>query len=290
MEALRQRYAEDLKLKGLSERSCECYVKHIDNLTKYFKCSPAVLAEEQIREYFLYMKDVKKYSESFFSQGLSAVKWLFENTLKKEWTLLEFVKPRGVKKLPDVLSIPEVRTILSHIRLDRYRICLSTIYSLGLRLSEGTHLAVRDIDSGRMLVHVRNGKGGKDRFVPLPQRTLELLRSFWRTHKNKVLLFPAVGRGESPVVAATTTKPMPIQSLQIVLQEVVKELNMHKRITAHTFRHSYATHLMEAGVHMRLVQCYLGHTSPATTAKYLHLTSPAQAAAHQMIHRLMADL
>jgi site-specific recombinase XerD len=290
MEQLRQRYVEDLKLKGLSARSCETYLKHIDKLARYFRCSPAVLSIEQIREYFLYMKDVKKYSESFFSQGLSAVKWLFANTLKKEWDLLEFVKPRSVKKLPDVLSISEVRTILSQIRLDRYRVCLSVIYSLGLRLQEGTHLQVRDIDSGRMLVHVRNGKGGKDRFVPLPQRTLELMRSFWLSHKNKVLLFPAAGRGESPVVAATTTNPMPFVSLQIVLREVVQELNMHKRITAHTFRHSYATHLMEAGVHMRLVQCYLGHSSPATTAKYLHLTSPAQAAAHQTIHQLMADL
>lgn len=167
MSQLRQRFVEDLQLKGLSERTQECYTNHVWKLAKYYKKAPDVLNEEEIRQYFLYMKNVKKYSESFFKQGFTAIKFLYENTLNRNWTIMDFVIPRKEKKLPDVLTIDEVRTILSRTRLLRYRVCLTAIYSLGLRLSEGVSLHVRDIDSGRMLVHIHHGKGAKDRFVSM---------------------------------------------------------------------------------------------------------------------------
>lgn len=285
---LRQRFLEDLQLKGLSPRTQECYVKHVKKLADYYHKSPKCISEEELRRYYLYFKNDKKYSESFFKQSLTAVKALYDYTLKSEMPITNFIIPRRVKKLPDILSHEEVRRILSQVRIFRYRACLTAIYSLGLRLGEGTNLQVGDIDSARMLVHIRNGKGAKDRYVPLPRRTLAILREFWKTHNNPRLLFPAPGRGG--IHSAQADESMPRSSIQIVLQDVLKELGIRKRVTAHTLRHSYATHLLEAGINLRLIQIYLGHASPATTSIYTHLTTTAHNAAQDKIHQLMADL
>lgn len=288
---LRQRFLEDLQLKGLSARTQECYVIHVKKLADYFHKSPEFISEEELRKYYLYFKNEKKYSESFFKQSLTAVKALHEYTLKREMPLANFIIPRKISKLPDILSHEEVRLILSNLRIFRYRACLTAIYSLGLRLGEGVGLQVADIDSARMLAHIRNGKGAKDRYVPLPKRTLEMLRQFWVTHKNPKLLFPAPGRGRgNGVHSAYAAEPMPRSSVQIVLQDVIKELGIKKRVSPHTFRHSYATHLMESGINLRLIQIYLGHSSPKTTALYAHLTSAAHQAAHDKIQQLMSDL
>ncbi len=155
-------------------------------------------------------------------------------------------------------------------------------------MGEGIGLQVADIDSARMLAHIRNGKGAKDRYVPLPNRTLDMLRQFWVTHRHPKLLFPAPGRGG--IHSPHATESMPRSSLQIVLQEVIKELGIKKRVSPHTFRHSYATHLMESGINLRLIQIYLGHSSPATTSIYTHLTTTTHQIAHEKIHQLMADL
>jgi site-specific recombinase XerD len=288
MTPLRQKFIDDMTLKGLSERTRQCYANHVFKLAKHFMKSPDVLSESDLREYLLFMKNVKRYSECFFKQSLSALKFLYERTLARPMPVLGFVIPRKERKLPDILSVPEVRALLSRIRIFRYRAALTAIYSLGLRLGEGTNLRVRDIDSGRMLVHVHHGKGAKDRFVPLPDRTLTMLQDFWKTHRNKELLFPAPGRGG--IHMAESLDPMPRSSLQIVLRDAVKEMGFQKRITPHTLRHSYATHLMEAGVNLRLIQIYLGHHSPATTSLYTHLTGPAHADAYKSIQGLMADL
>jgi site-specific recombinase XerD len=288
MTPLRQRFIEDMTLKGLSERTRACYANHVAKLARHYMKSPDVLTEEDLRGYFLHMKNVKRYSECFFKQSLSAVKFFFEHTLKRQWTFLGFVIPRKVKKLPDILSVQEVRRLLSSVRLFRYRAVLTAIYSLGLRLSEGTSLRVNDIDGARMLVHVRNGKGARDRYVPLPERTLAILREYWKTHRNPTLLFPAPGRGG--VHSPHAQEPMPRSSVQTVLREAVLELGLNKRVSPHTLRHSYATHLMEAGINLRLIQIYLGHSSPATTSLYTHLTTTAHAAAHKTIQALMADL
>lgn len=288
MTPLRQKFIDDMTLKGLSERTRQCYANHVFKLAKHFMRPPDVLTEADLRAYFLFMKNVKRYSECFFKQAFSAVKFLFEHTLARPMPVLGFVIPRKERKLPDVLSVAEVRRLLSHIRIFRYRAALTAIYSLGLRLGEGISLRVRDIDSGRKLVHVHHGKGAKDRFVPLPERTLSLLREFWKTHRHPDLLFPAPGRGG--IHMATSNDPMPRSSLQIVLRHAVQELGFQKKVTPHTLRHSYATHLMEAGVNLRLIQIYLGHHSPATTSLYTHLTGPAHADAYKSIQRLMADL
>ena len=176
---------------------------------------------------------------------------------------------------------------MSHIRIFRSRAALTAIYSLGLRLGEGILFRVRDMDSGRKLVHVHHGEQARTTSC-LPDRTLSLLREFWKTHRNPELLFLAPGRGG--IHMAESKDPMPRSSLQIVLRDAVKEMGFQKRVTPHTLRHSYATHLMEAGVNLRLIEIYLGHHSPATTSLYTHLTGPAHADAYTSIQGLMADL
>jgi site-specific recombinase XerD len=213
---------------------------------------------------------------------------LFERTLNRQWTTLGLVRATPEKKLPVILSQEEVRQILGRIKLPRYRVCLATIYSCGLRLQEGTHLQVADIDSARQMIHVRHGKGGKDRYVPLPLRTLELLRQYWATHHNPVLLFPAAGRDH--VDLARSTEPMSRCSVQDAFRAALQESGNNKRACVHTLRHSWATHLLEAGVNLRLIQEWLGHSSPATTSVYTHLTVKAEQLGTAVINQLMSDL
>jgi integrase/recombinase XerD len=174
------------------------------------------------------------------------------------------------------------------VRLPHGRVCLSTLYACGPHLQEGTHLQVDAIDSARMCIHVRLGKGGKDRYVPLPHRILERFRQYWGTHRNPVWIFPAPGRGGTGM--ATAVRPMPRSSVQDAFRTALHESGLRKRACIHPLRHSWATHLLEAGVNLRLIQAYLGHNSPATTALYTHLTLQAQEMAGVAINRLMEEL
>ncbi len=167
-----------------------------------------------------------------------------------------------------------------------YRACLKTIYSCGLRLREGSHLQVTDIDSGRMALHV-HGKGGKDRYVPLPDRTLELLREFWKTHRSRPWVFPATTRGLKPVAEI---QPLTDSSLQKAFKRALGAVGIAKRAHIHSLRHSYATHLLEAGVNLRIIQENLGHGSARTTQIYTHLTAAARAAVMDPLNELMKDL
>jgi site-specific recombinase XerD len=198
------------------------------------------------------------------------------------------VRPAPEKKLPVILSLAEVRQILACTRLPRYKVCLTTIYSCGLRLQEGIHLQVADIDSARLMIHVRHGKGAKDRYVPLPEQTLQRLRDYWRTHRHPVLLFPAEGRHH--IELAQATEPMSISSVQDAFRAALKQSRLNKRASVHTLRHSWATHLLEAGVNLRLIQEWLGHNSPATTSLYTHLTVKAEQHGTQAINQIMSDL
>jgi integrase/recombinase XerD len=288
MTELRKRMIECLQLRGLSERTQEMYVRAVRQLAEHYRKSPDLITEEELRQYFLYIKNVKNYSRSASTIALCGIKFFFEHTLNRDWTTLSFVRAPREKKLPVILSLEEVRRMLGCVRLPSYRVCLSTIYSCGLRLQEGTHLQVPHIDSSRMLVHVRRGKGGKDRYVPLPHRTLQLLREYWVTHRNPVLIFPAPGRGG--IGLSTSTAAMPKSSIQGAFREALKQSSIHKQASVHTLRHSWATHLLEAGVNLRLIQEYLGHSSPTTTSLYTHLTVKAEDLGSQAINRIMSDL
>lgn len=288
MTRLRQRMIEDLQLRGMSARTQEMYVRAVRQLAEHYHKSPEHITAEELRDYFLYLKNIKHYSRSASTIALCGIKFFYEQTLKRDWTTLTFVRAPREQKLPAVLSPDEVRTVLAHLRLFRYRACLTTIYACGLRLQEGTHLQVPDIDSARMLVHVRCGKGGKDRYVPLPPQTLALLRQYWSTHRHPLWLFPAPGR--SGLGMATATVSMPRNSVQDAFRAALKASGLQKRVSVHTLRHSYATHLLEAGVNLRLIQAYLGHDSPTTTALYTHLTATTDAKAREALAGLMRDL
>jgi site-specific recombinase XerD len=288
MTKLRQRFIEDLQLQGNSARTQQAYVQAVRKVAEYFNASPDTLTDEQIREYFVYVTTVKKWSASSLIVTACAIKALFTLTLKRTWTLGDLIRPQRAQTLPDIPSHEEVQRLLQAVRLPHYRTCLMTIYSCGLRLREGTSLKVSDIDSARMLVHVRFGKGNKDRYVPLPQRTLERLRQYWATHRHPVWLFPSGGKG--PVQGTPATQPICPETLQKVVRRTRREAGIPKRITVHSLRHAYATHLLEAGVSLRLIQSYLGHTSLKTTMRYTHLTSQVHTTAGETINALMQSL
>lgn len=288
MTDMQKRMIESLQLRGMSERTQEAYVRAVRQLAQHYHKSPDLVTEEELRQYFLYIKNVKKYARATTTIALCGIKFFVEWTLGRKWTLFELVRPPREKKLPTILSVEEARKILGCIRLPGYRVCLSTIYSCGLRLQEGTHLQVADIDSGRMVVHVRHGKGAKDRYVPLPQHTLEMLREYWKTHRNPELLFPAEGRNH--IELSNSTEPMSKSSVQGAFRRALIKSGVNKRASVHTLRHSWATALLEAGVNLRLIQEWLGHNSPTTTSVYTHLTARAEQLGAEVINRVMTDL
>ena len=237
MTELRKRMIECLQLRGLSERTQEAYVRAVRQLAEHYHKSPDQVTEEELRQYFLHLKNVKHYSRNTSTIAICGIKFFFERTLEKHWTTFNLVRPPREKKLPVILSIAEVRKILGGVRLPRYRVCLSTIYSCGLRLQEGTRLQVRDIDSARRMLHVRHGKGGKDRYVPLPERTLALLREYWLTHRNPLLLFPSPGHGDIPL--SSSTEPMARSSAQDAFRAALKTSGSNKAASVHTLRHRF---------------------------------------------------
>jgi len=278
MTPLRQRFIEDLQLRGLSVRTQDSYVRVVRQLAEHYGKSPEVISEEELRQYLLYLKNEKHAARNTCTLALCSLKFFYQQTLKRDWPVLDFVRPAREKKLPVVLSVEEVQQILGCVRRARYRVCLSTIYACGLRLMEGVQLPVADVDGARMVVHVRQGKGGQDRYVPLPRRTLELLREHWSSHRDPVWLFP----GRTPAGG-----PMCASGVQRAFKAALAESGVHKQASVHTLRHSWATHLLEAGVNLRLIQIYLGHRSPTTTALYTHLTRKSEDLASEAINRLV---
>jgi site-specific recombinase XerD len=287
MEPLRNRMIQDLQLRGYSKSTQSAYVNAVRQLCDHYEKNPGKITEEDLRNYFLYCKNVKNWSRSTSTVALCAIKFFFENTIERKWPTLLFIRAGREKKLPVVLSHEEVLNILSRIRLLRYRVCLKTIYSCGLRLSEAINIKVEDIDSARGFLCV-HGKCSKDRYVPLPNKTLAYLREQWVSHRNPVWIFPSAKNGES----AMTEAQMPIGkgSVQAAFRAALKQSGINKKATVHSLRHSYATMLLEKGTNLRLIQTYLGHSSPNTTSVYTHLTPKAQEQAAGSINDLMNDL
>jgi site-specific recombinase XerD len=282
MTALRQKMNDDMQLHGFAERTQDSYLRAVRQLAVYFNKPPDQISEEELRQYFLYLKNVKNASRSTITLALCGIKFFYERTLQRQWATLALVRPQREKKLPVVLSVEEVRQILSRVRRWRYRVCLSTIYACGLRLQEGLHLQIGHIDGGRQLLHVCHGKGGKDRYVPLPQPVLDMLRQYWATHRDPVWIFPSSHQ--------TVHGPMDASGLQRAFRAALLDSGIQKPATVHTLRHSYATHLLEAGLNLRLIQLYLGHASPNTTAIYTHLTQPSEDLAIQVVNCVVAGL
>jgi integrase/recombinase XerD len=284
MTPLRQRMLEDMQLRGLSPITQRCYVQAVQHFAQYCGKSPDLISEEDLRHYFLYLRNDKRVARSTATVALCAIKFLYEHTLQRTWPTLALIRPPKEHKLPTVLSVDEVQRILGAVRRAPYRVCLTTIYAAGLRIREGVQLTVPQIDSARLLIHIQGGKGGKDRYVPLAPRVLTLLRAHWRTHRHPVWLFPARWSGH----AATT--PMAVEGVGRAFRAALAACAIQKPATVHTLRHSWATHLLEAGVNLRVIQTWLGHTSPRTTALYTHLTGKTEAHATEAINQLLEGL
>lgn len=282
MSALRQKMIEDMQLHGLAGRTQEAYLLAVSQLARHYHKPPDQIEEEELRQYFLFLKNEKHAARASCTIALCGIKFFYERTLGREWKTFEFLRPPKEKKLPVVLSVGEVGRVLGCIHRQRYRVCLTTIYACGLRLLEGVRLQVKQIDGDRQLLHIEQGKGNKDRCVPLPSTCLKMLRQHWLTHRNPVWLFP------SPL--EDSHQPMSEAGLQRAFRAAVQESGVHKKATVHTLRHSYATHLLEAGVNLRIIQSYLGHASPATTAIYTHLTSNTETQTRQTINEMVTSL
>jgi len=286
MTLLRHRMIQDLQLRGYADRTVEAYVHAVAQLARFYQTSPDQLSEEQVRQYLLHLSTVQKVARGTHTIALCGIKFFYRQTLGRSWTVLDVARPKGEQKLPVVLSRDEVWRVLDAVRIAVYRVCLTTIYACGLRLMEGIRLQVPDVDGDRTLLHI-HGKRAKDRYVPLPDDTLALLRDHWRTHRNPAWLFPTGTRSHVAPRGDPAVGPVSRSSLQSAFCRAVKQSGVHKRAHVHTLRHSYATHLLEAGVTLQLIQEYLGHTSLRTTAIYTHLTRELRAAALQPINGLM---
>jgi integrase/recombinase XerD len=289
MSPLRQRMLEDMQLRGLSARTQEAYARAVWQLAQHYHRSPDQLGDEELRQYFLYLTNEKKIARPTATIALCGIKFFYEQTVKQPWPTLRFVRPAAEHKLPVILSREEVRRVLTAVRIPVYRACLTTIYACGLRLLEGCRLQVPDIDSARMLLHI-HGKNKQDRYVPLPESTLQLLRAHWRTHRAPLWLFPAPTRHGLAHSLKHDGGPVTRSSLQSAFRSAVQRAGIAKRAHVHTLRHSYATHLLEAGVNLRLIQDNLGHRSPRTTAIYTHLTCEVRATLTEPLNQLMQDL
>lgn len=256
------------------------YVRYARVLGRHYHADPEILTEAQVRAYFVYLRAERKFAGSSMTVAIAALRSFFRDHLHLgDWSLWREIKVRREQTLPIVLSREEVALLLSCVSHRRFRVILRLIYHCGLRLSEALHLETRDIDRAAGRIHIRLGKGGKDRYVPIAPAMIDELGLFWMLHRNPQYLFPGVGRDwkwqKTPIeVAARKAKqPMSASAVQNAFRVALALSGMKKPATVHTLRHCFATHLLEEGVSIRLISQYLGHHSLDVTVIYTHLTS-----------------
>lgn len=262
MSKLRDQMLADLQLKGITIRTQKTYLREVENLAKYFGKSPDELGESEIKEYLLYLRNERKVSEGtyrFYSYGL---RFFYKHTLKRDYVMEKILFPKPKKQLPVVLDLKEVNALFEVTTNLKHKAILMTTYASGLRVSEAARLKVADIDSKRMMVRVREGKGGKDRYSLLSHAALECLRTYWKKYRPKEWLFEGQDKSQ----------PISTSSIRYIFNKAKEGAGIKKPATVHTLRHSFATHLIEAGTSLHHVQLLLGHRSPNTTTVYLHVS------------------
>ena len=262
MGKLREQMIVDLQLSGIKPQTQKNYLREVGNLAKYFNRSPEELGEAELKEYLLYLINERRLSEGTFRFYVAGLKFLYRTTLKREWPVEKIRHPKRAKKLPVVLDLSEVEAILSVTKNLKHKAILMITYSSGLRVNETARLKLTDIDSKRMTVKVSDGKGSKDRYSILSQTTLECLRQYWKKYRPAEWLFE--GQKKDRHIA--------MSSIQQLFQKARKCVGITKPVSVHTLRHSFATHLIEAGTSLHHVQLLLGHRSPTTTTVYLHVS------------------
>jgi integrase len=283
-DALYAQHLTALKLQGKAPKTMDSYARAIRRLREHFDRCPDELGRSDFKAYFTGLVD--SHSWSTVKIDLCGIKFFFEQVLGREFPWLDLVKPPVVRSLPDILTAQDLAQLIMRTRELHYRVFWLTTYSLGLRLGETLHLRVGDIDAQRRQVHVRAGKGRKDRFVYLPTLTLMSLRRLWRHHRHPDLLFP----GRLALDGAPAPKAMDRGSTQKAFARVVADCGIRKHVSIHSLRHAYATHLIEVGLNLGGVQKLLGHAYPETTARYVHMTDKCRGDQATLIESLMAQL
>lgn len=284
------RFADLLKLRSLSPSTQEEYVRLVRKLGQRKRCDPAVLDEAQVREHLLHLKDACGLSASTIRTAAAAFTAFYRLEVGRDWRLFDLVRARSAVKLPQVLTREEVARLFSVIREPRFRMVLRLIYACGLRVSEAVHLEVSDIKREGPRLHLHHTKGLKERFVPLPLWCYHELQDYWRTHRHPRWIFPSVGpawrQADAGPMFPPADRPMGVNSIA----ECVRLARVPARLPAtthvHTLRHSYATHLLDEGISIRLISAYLGHSSLETTLIYTHLTAVNEAGARAALDRL----
>lgn len=275
MSRLRQRMMQDLKIRNLSPRTIQIYIDCVAKFAQYFGQSPDQLSDEHIREYQRYLVEDKKCSWSKLNQTVCALRFFYRVSLDKQQLVTHIPYAKHPKKLPVVLSHQEIARLFEVTDNIKHRTLLMTLYATGLRISEALALQIGDIDSQRMMIRVREGKAGRDRYVPICPSLLEQLRAYWRYARPAKWLFP--GRnGLDPLSSTSAVR---------ICRKAARKAGLSKMVTPHTFRHSFATHHLEAGTNLRTIQMWLGHSSLTTTSIYLHVIRDTSTS-----HKLPNDL
>jgi len=261
-------YEQALRLQRKRDRTIETYCQYLWKVAKHFNRCPDDLSADELKSYFSWM--LSRYAPNTVNVQVASLVFLHRYVLNREVEWGKIIKQKSPMSLPDIPTKEEVRFLINSVRKVRYRIFLLVVYSLGLRTTEGLKLEVGDVDGSQHRVHIRNSKGGKDRYVVLPDLTLQALRRFWTTHRHPRLLFP------SPVFDAARSRRsetyMDASSIQAAFRATIRESGIQKRLTIRSLRHAYATHLLELGMDMRLIQDLMGHEDSKTTARYAHIT------------------
>jgi len=276
MSALRRRMIEDMTLRNFAPHTIQVYVERVATFARYYNVSPQHLGPEQIRAYLLYLVQERHVSWSYFNQARCALQFLYRVTLGRDWVMEAVACPKQQKKLPVVLSLDELVRFFKAVTNLKHRAILMTTYAAGLRLSEVCHLRVDDIDSQRMVIRIRQAKGHKDRYVMLSPRLLAILRQYWKAVRPRHYLFPG----------ADPDRPINPRTVQQVCRAALRASGIKKKVSVHTLRHSFATHLLEAGTDLRTIQILLGHQNLGTTARYLHVSTAALKATHSPLDAL----
>lgn len=285
------RFAETMKLRSLAPATQAEYLRMVRKLAARHGGDPAALEEAQVRAHLLRLKDEHAYSPSSMRTAVAAMRAYYGLHLGRDWKLFDLVRSPSAQKLPAVLTRAEVARLFATVREPRFRTLFRLIYACGLRIGEAVSLEVRDLrEPGR--VQIREAKGNKERHVPLPGAMRQELRAWWKTHRHPRWLFPGVGRGwreqpERVAQLADAVEPMGVGSVQHCLRQARVEAGLPAGTVVHTLRHSYATHLLEEGVSIRLISAYLGHASLETTLIYTHLTAVNEASARAAVARLL---
>ncbi len=271
-----------LTLQGKRPKTIDAYTRAVRRVSDYYDRCPDNLTADELKDYFASLVD--SHSWSTVKLDRNGIQFFYRHVLDKPWDWVKIVKPPKVRSLPDILTRAQTLEVINTTYKLRYRVFFLTLYSMGLRLGEGLQLEVGDIDGTRHRVHIRKGKGGKDRYVPLAKVTLDALRRFWTTHRHPRLLFPNPTGGAQRMRNATG--PMNRGGVQAAMKAAVADRGIHRKITPHSLRHCFTTHLLELGVDLREIQMILGHARPETTARYAHLTEVTSANAVEKLQHM----